>query len=110
MESAAGMAETEELGLDVSGFAGGIEKAIAFLFGRNDSLRQSAAVVFRHAVLPFQKIGDRLRLNANFDAAETRQKQIHLVAEAGGSAQVFGGGRDHVDFTVVIGEQSPAFG
>jgi hypothetical protein len=47
-----------------------LQKHILFFVGRNQTLGQSAAIVFGHAILPFKKVGDALRLDANLDPAQ----------------------------------------
>jgi hypothetical protein len=46
------------------------KKAIPFFLRRQNSLRQTAPIVCRHAVFPLEKIGDVLRLDSRFDAAD----------------------------------------
>src|SRR5438477_5132244 len=60
----------------------GGKKAIAFFLRRQKSFRQSAPVVIRHTIFPLEKIGDGLRLNANFHTAEAGEKQIHFMTES----------------------------
>ena len=61
--------------------------SIRFLVRRGNPFRQSAAVVLGHAVLPLQKFGDGLRLDAHFHAAQTCQQQVHLFHQPGGGTQ-----------------------
>jgi hypothetical protein len=55
-------------------------------FRRDDAFRQTSAVVFNEAVLPFEEFGDGLGLNADFHPAQAGEKQIHLPHEAGFTA------------------------
>src|SRR5271169_2865262 len=42
-------------------------------FSRRDAFRQPAAVVLGHAIFPFEKVGNGLRLDAHFHPAQTGQ-------------------------------------
>jgi len=37
---------------------------------------------------PLEKVGNRLRLDADFDSPQTRQEQVHLVPKSGESAEM----------------------
>jgi hypothetical protein len=52
---------------------------IGFFFGRNQALRESAAIVLRHTILPLQKISDTLRFDPHLDPPQAGEEQIHLV-------------------------------
>src|ERR1041385_379166 len=68
-------------------------------FRGRDAFRQASTVVFSEAVLPFQKICDGLRLNADFNAAQAGQQEIHLPHQAGLAALGLATGLyGHTDF------------
>src|SRR4029077_521781 len=68
------------------------QKNVEFFFGGRQSFGEAAAVVFGHAVLPLEEVGDALGFDANFDAAQAGEQQMHFAAKAGGAAETLGGG------------------
>src|SRR5689334_18976714 len=58
------------------------ENSGGFFFRGEYSFGQLASVVLGHAVLPFQKLGNGLRLNAHFHPAQTGQQKPHFSDEA----------------------------
>ena len=85
-----------------------LEKGIRFFLRGCEALGHRPAIVFRHAIFPFEKIGDRLRLDANFDPLEAGEKQVHFVAKAPCQAEVGGGVMNQSNFPAPKFEQSPA--
>jgi len=71
----------------------------------------NAAVIFQKPVLPFKKLGDGLRLDADFHAAQAGQQQVHFVFHAGGGALAAAWGLD-AQFHPAPGafQQAPARG
>ena len=65
-----------------------LKERVGLFLWRSKSGRNSSAVIFRHAIFPFQKIRDRLWLDTNFDAPEAGQEQIHFVAKTACGAKV----------------------
>lgn len=65
-----------------------LKEYVCFIIRCLQSFGQRPAIIFSHAVLPFQKIGDILRFDAYFNTAQAGQQQIHLVTKAGGAAQI----------------------
>ena len=77
------------------------------LLGDN-SFGQAAAIVFNEAVLPFEKIGDGLRFNADLDAAEAGEEKIHLPHQAGLAALALAAGFDgDTNIAALTFKQSP---
>src|SRR5580658_8554691 len=76
----------------------------------DQSFGQGATVVFGHAVFPLEEVGDALRFDADFDAAQTCEEKIHFVLEAGRRAQVFGRWLRALDLAAADFQQSPADG
>src|SRR6266850_7245443 len=68
---------------------------VRLLIGWSYPLRELAAIVFRHAVFPLQKISDRLGFDPNLYTPQTRQQQVHLTAKALVASQILFGGSDH---------------
>src|SRR6185437_4962341 len=86
------------------------KETVGLLLCRQDSFRQRAAIVVRHAVFPLEKVGNGLRLNANLDPAQAGKQQIHLVTKSGGGAH-FCGRVDNLFYLAVAEfEQSPSLG
>src|SRR5581483_12419391 len=56
---------------------------VLLAFGWNDIGRQNTAVILRHAVLPLEKLGNRLRLDTDFHPPQAGQQQIHFVHQTG---------------------------
>src|SRR5262245_40904171 len=77
-------------------------------FGRDDTFRQTAAVVFDQAVLPLEKVGDGLWLDSDLDTAKAGQQKVHFAHEAGLAALALAA-RLHgdADFTAFTFEQAP---
>ena len=67
-----------------------------------------SAIVFRHAIFPLEKIGYRLRLDANFNSPEAGQQQIHFVTKAPRRTEIGGGLMHDSDFPTPQLDQSPA--
>src|SRR5229473_3996608 len=86
------------------------EKNVRFFVGGRQSFWEGAAIVFRHAVFPFEEVSDALWFHPDFDTAQAGEQQIHFVAEAGGAAEILGGRMRGVDFILAQFEQSPACG
>src|SRR5437667_4529391 len=85
-----------------------LQKQIGLLFRRNHSLRQPPPVVLRHAVLPLEEVSDALRLDAHFDSPQACQQEVHFVAEADRSPQVFCGWLQLLYFSPADFKQAPA--
>jgi hypothetical protein len=83
---------------------------VALRVRTDNAFRQRAAIVFDQPVFPLEEIGDGLRLNADFDAAQAGEQQVHLPHESGLAALAdtrrFG---DEGDFAAAGLKQSPAF-
>ena len=73
----------------------GLEEGVWLVLGRSKSPRHFPTIVFGHAIFPLEKIGDRLRLNADFDAPEAGEQQVHLVTETTCGAKICGGTMGH---------------
>jgi hypothetical protein len=56
---------------------------VALRFWRDHAFGQAPAVVLHQAVFPFEEIGDGLRFDADFHAAQAGQQQVHLPHQAG---------------------------
>ena len=77
--------------------------------GGSDAGGPGAAVVLLHAVFPLEEVGDGLRLDANFYAAQAGQQQIHFVSQASRCTQVAGGTADDFDLALANFQESPAW-
>jgi hypothetical protein len=61
---------------------GGGQKIVGLILRRQNPLGKRSAIVFRHAVLPLQKVRDGLWLDSQLDPSQARQEEIHFAAEA----------------------------
>src|ERR1039458_453559 len=86
------------------------EESVEFFFGGSQSLGQGAAVVFGHAVLPLEEVGDALGFDADLDAAQAGEQQIHFGLEAGGAAEILSGGMRGFDSAASVFKQAPTVG
>src|ERR1700745_946783 len=87
-----------------------LEEDIGFFFSGREAFGQGTAVVFRHAIFPFEEVGDALRFDANLDAAQAGEQVIHFVTEARGRAEVLGRRPRGFDSIVAEFEEAPARG
>lgn len=88
----------------------GFEEVVGLVLAGGEAFGKRAAIVFGHAVLPLEEVGDALRLDANFDAAEAGEEQVHLVAESGGGAEIFRRGMDEFNASAAEFEKPPTWG
>jgi len=78
---------------------------------RDNSFRQPAAVVLRHAVLPFQEIGNGLGFDADLNPAQAGQQQVHLPHQSDlCSLGLAVGLHGHGDFASFALQQTPGLG
>jgi len=98
------MSETRQARL----VAGSIyQENILFFCGFYQPFGQRAEVIFGHAILPFQEVGNALGFYAQFHAAKAGEKQIHLILKPGRGAQIFCRALYDLDFPAVHFEKSP---
>src|SRR6266576_5854284 len=85
-----------------------LKKSIRLVVRSGQSLWQSSAVVFGHAILPFEEVGNALRLDADFYASQAGKQQVHFVAKADGSAQILRRGSEHLNVPAPTFQETPA--
>ena len=86
------------------------KESIGLFLGRGEPGRHGSAIVFSHAIFPFEKIGDGLRLDADFHSPEAGEEQVHLVTKAAGGTKIHCGTMGHENFPAPQLKQSPAGG
>src|SRR5579863_4436437 len=84
------------------------EKMVGLFLGWRHSSGQAAAVVVGHAIFPFEKIGDGLRLDPDFHPPQAGQKKIHLRLESTGATQILLRRPNHFDRPRPVFEQTPS--
>ena len=87
-----------------------LKECVGLFLWWSKSRRNGSAIVFCHAIFPFEKIRDRLRLDTNFHTPETGKEQIHLIAKPARRAEIFSRTMRHQNFPAPQFEQSPAGG
>src|SRR5215470_3832499 len=85
-----------------------VQVHVRLSFRGQNTFRQPSAVVVDETVLPFEEVGDGLRLDANLDPAQAGQKQVHFPHEARGTALAVAGGPHHeAHLAALVFEQAP---
>src|SRR6185503_17901975 len=86
---------------------GGGQKTVGLILRRQNPLGKRSAIVFRHAVLPLQKVCDGLWLDSYLDPPQARQEEIHFIAEADRGAHLLRSSDQLDEFSSPWFEQSP---
>src|SRR5215470_8757699 len=86
-----------------------VQVHVRFSFRGHNTFGQLTAVVVDETVLPLEKVGDGLRLDANLDPAQAGQKQVHFPHEAGGTALAVAGGPHHQAHLAPFALEQPPF-
>ena len=85
-----------------------MEEGIGFFVWWCETLGHRSAIVFGHAIFPLEKVGYRLRFDANFYPPQACQQQVHFVTKASRRAKIRGRFVNDSDFPSSQLEQSPA--
>ena len=75
----------------------------------HNTFRQPTPVVVDQTVLPFEEVGDGLRLDANLDPAQAGQKQVHFPHEARSTALAVARGFHYQAHASALAFEQPPF-